>query len=111
MKKVPVLLASLTLAMATSLANAEARGGEEIYQKACMACHANGAAGAPKTGDAAAWEARVAARGADGMLATVKTGKLGGDGNPIAMPPMAMCMDCTDEEFQAVIDYMSAQPE
>lgn len=35
------------------------KSGEEIYASVCMACHATGAAGAPKRGDAAAWEARM----------------------------------------------------
>lgn len=33
--------------------------GEEVYKLACGACHATGAAGAPKTGDAAAWAPRI----------------------------------------------------
>ena len=34
--------------------------GEEVYKMACAACHATGAAGAPKFGDAGAWGARIA---------------------------------------------------
>ena len=37
-----------------------ARSGQEIVQAACAACHATGVAGAPKTGVAADWTARVA---------------------------------------------------
>lgn len=33
--------------------------GEQIYQGQCAACHAQGVAGAPKVGDAAAWAARL----------------------------------------------------
>jgi cytochrome c5 len=33
--------------------------GEEVYKAQCTACHAAGAAGAPKTGDAAAWAPRL----------------------------------------------------
>lgn len=108
MKKTTLFIASLLLVTGV---NAEDRSAEDIYEKACQVCHANGAAGAPKTGDDAAWAARKGARGLEGMLATVKTGKLGGDGNPTAMPPMAMCMDCSDEEFKAVIEYMSKLPQ
>ena len=108
MKKLSILLASVLL---IGFANAEDRSGEEIHQKACGVCHANGTAGAPKTADAASWAARESARGAAGLLATVKTGKLGGTGNPTAMPPMGMCMDCSDAEFTAVIEYMSAAAE
>jgi cytochrome c5 len=40
-------------------ANREMRSGEEVYKAQCAACHAVGAAGAPKFGDAGAWGARV----------------------------------------------------
>jgi cytochrome c5 len=33
--------------------------GEQVYLAQCNACHAQGAAGAPKTGDAAAWGPRL----------------------------------------------------
>jgi cytochrome c5 len=33
--------------------------GEEVYKAQCTACHAAGAAGAPKTGDSAAWAPRI----------------------------------------------------
>ena len=105
MKKLSILAAILVL---TSGVNADSRSAKEIYQKSCAVCHANGAAGAPKTGDTAAWQAREAARGEAGLLATVKTGKLAGSGNPTAMPPMGMCMDCSDDEFNAVITFMFA---
>jgi cytochrome c5 len=40
-------------------ANREMKSGEEVYKAQCAACHAVGAAGAPKFGDAGAWGARV----------------------------------------------------
>lgn len=33
--------------------------GEQVFQTQCAACHATGAAGAPKLGDAAAWGPRI----------------------------------------------------
>ncbi|MDQ3215163.1 MAG: c-type cytochrome, partial [Pseudomonadota bacterium] len=33
--------------------------GEAVYTAACSACHAAGLAGAPRTGDAAAWAPRI----------------------------------------------------
>ena len=40
-------------------ANRALKSGEEVYKAQCMACHAAGAAGAPKFGDAAAWAPRI----------------------------------------------------
>lgn len=36
------------------------RTGQEVYAAQCTACHAGGAAGAPKSGDTAAWAPRIA---------------------------------------------------
>ena len=38
---------------------AAVRTGEQVYQAQCTACHSVGAAGAPKTGDEAAWAPRI----------------------------------------------------
>ena len=45
---------------ATAAASSGPRGGEEVYNAACVACHSTGAAGAPKYGDVAAWADRIA---------------------------------------------------
>jgi len=37
----------------------ELRAGEVVYKAQCSACHAAGAAGAPKFGDTAAWAPRI----------------------------------------------------
>lgn len=36
-----------------------AQAGDAVYNATCAACHASGAAGAPKTGDNGAWSARI----------------------------------------------------
>lgn len=53
---------------------AAARTGEQVYQAQCAACHATGAANAPKFGDAAAWGPRVAT-GFEALLNSVLKGK------------------------------------
>lgn len=73
------------------------------YNKSCSVCHAGGVAGAPKTGDAQAWEPRMA-KGLDALLASVKNGLN-------AMPPMGMCFDCSDEEYKELIKYMATPGE
>ena len=40
-------------------ANRPLKSGEEVYKAQCVACHAAGAAGAPKFGDEAAWTPRL----------------------------------------------------
>lgn len=93
--------ATEAVAVADSGAAAAPKSGEEIYNSNCMACHATGAAGAPKTGDAAAWAPRIAA-GEDSMLANATKGMN-------AMPPMGLCMSCSQAELQSAIDYMLGQ--
>lgn len=50
------------------------RTGEQVYQAACTACHAAGAAGAPKTGDAGAWAPRLKT-GYEALLGSALKGK------------------------------------
>jgi cytochrome c5 len=69
------------------------------YNKSCAACHASGAAGAPKTGDVAAWAPRME-KGMDVLVASVGNGLN-------AMPPKGMCYDCSDAEYQALIEHMA----
>ncbi len=69
------------------------------YNKSCIACHASGAAGAPRTGVAADWEPRIA-KGMDVLLAHTTNGFN-------AMPPKGMCFDCSDADFTALIEYMA----
>lgn len=68
-------------------ANREMKTGEQVYQAQCSACHATGAAGSPKFGDAAAWGPRIAT-GFDSLLNSALKGKgamgaqAGGDFEP-----------------------------
>ena len=50
------------------------RTGEQVYLAQCTACHSAGAAGAPKTGDTAAWAPRFKL-GYDGLLSSALKGK------------------------------------
>ena len=50
------------------------RAGEDVYKAQCSACHAAGAAGAPKVGDAGAWAARIKT-GYDALLNSALKGK------------------------------------
>lgn len=53
---------------------ASMKTGEQVYAVQCSACHATGAAGAPKTGDAGAWGSRLAS-GFEALLTSALKGK------------------------------------
>ncbi len=72
---------------------------EAIYAKSCSMCHNGQLPQAPKKGDVAAWEPRLK----QGMPTLVKHVTDGFN----AMPPRGLCMDCTAEDYEAVIEYMS----
>ena len=55
-------------------AGAVVRTGEEVFKQQCSGCHAVGAMGSPKFGDAAAWGPRVA-KGFDALLTSALHGK------------------------------------
>ena len=75
----------------------------EKYQQACQVCHATGVANAPKVHDAEAWKPRLD-KGMDALLSSIKNGLN-------AMPPGGMCSDCSDEDYKALIKYMSSPKE
>ena len=74
-------------------------GVESNYAKSCATCHNAGVAGAPKLGDIAAWEPRLA-KGTDVLYGSVINGL------PPAMPAKGMCFSCSDDELRALVDYM-----
>ena len=55
-------------------ANRELKSGEDVYKAQCTACHAVGAAGAPKFADAGAWGARIKT-GYESLLNSALKGK------------------------------------
>lgn len=94
------IAASVALASFMVAAPAFAEPNMDKYNRACTACHVSGVAGAPKSHDVAAWETRMA-KGMDALVASVKNGLN-------AMPPTGLCADCSDEEYQELITYMSS---
>jgi cytochrome c5 len=79
----------------------EPQTGEQVYKAVCAACHATGAAGAPKFGDAAAWAPRLS-KGYDALLTSVIKGKNAmparGGSNPA---------DISDYELGRAVVYMA----
>ncbi len=91
-------VAQVAIAAATGGSAGAERTGEQLYQTACMACHATGVAGAPKMGDNAAWAPRLA-QGLGGLLKTVINGKN-------AMPPKGGS-DASENELAHAIVFMA----
>ncbi|WP_321865320.1 c-type cytochrome [Paraburkholderia tropica] len=75
--------------------------GEQVYQAVCSACHASGAAGAPKFGNAGDWAPRIA-QGYDTLWHTALSGKG-------AMPPRGGTSpdDYSDYEIGLAVAYMA----
>ena len=75
--------------------------GEQVYQAVCSACHAAGAAGAPKFGNNADWAPRIA-QGYDALLHSALNGKN-------AMPARGGTSpdDYSDYEISRAVVYMA----
>jgi cytochrome c5 len=94
-------VAELAVAESGGGAAKAAQTGEQVVQQYCAACHATGAAGAPKIGDQGAWAKRIGA-GLDQMLKNAVAGKG-------AMPPRGGAADLSDRELAGAIVHMANQ--
>jgi cytochrome c5 len=72
--------------------------GEDVYNQFCFACHATGASDAPIFADVEAWAPRIA-KGMDELMNSTING-IG------MMPAKGTCMNCSDDDLQAAVDYM-----
>ncbi len=79
-------------------ANRPLKSGEEVFKAQCAACHATGAAGAPKFQDVAAWAPRIKT-GLDALLNSALKGKN-------AMAPQGGG-DHSDVEIARAVVYMT----
>jgi cytochrome c5 len=93
--------AAAPAAPAPSTPSPDLAHGQQIYRQACAFCHDKGVAGAPKTGDAVAWNPRLA----QGMEA-LYTASLRGKG---AMPAKGGNPSLGDADVKAAVDYLVAQ--
>lgn len=102
-----LIMAAFAMALASSSAIAKNHGahtaktGEQVYQHACVACHASGVAGAPKLGDAKAW-APLIAEGQHILTAHAWVGVR-------AMPAQGGAPDLTLEEFARGVAWIASQ--
>jgi len=101
----------LVVAGATAVANGvvpaanAAADGKGTYDKACVACHGAGVAGAPKIGDKAAWGPRIA-QGNDTLYTHAVKGFQGKKG---FMPAKGGNAALADGDVKAAVDYMVGQ--
>jgi cytochrome c5 len=79
---------------------ASLKSGKDVYAAQCTACHAAGVAGAPKSGDAAAWAPRIKT-GYEALLTSALKGKgaMGAQGGG----------DFSDVEIGRAVVYMANQ--
>jgi cytochrome c5 len=77
------------------------QNGQAVYTAVCAACHATGAAGAPKVGDAGAWSARIG-QGYDTLVQHAVQGIR-------AMPAKGGNPDLDDVEVARAVVYMANQ--
>ncbi|MFO5967062.1 c-type cytochrome [Pseudomonas aeruginosa] len=94
MKK--LLLAATVVAVAVTAQAAQ--DPEAVFNRTCGACHDGQLPVAPKKGDHAAWEPRLA-KGMPTLVQHVTNGFN-------AMPPRGLCTDCSAEDYQATIQWM-----
>jgi len=85
---------------AKTTAAGDAGAGRKLYDTVCMVCHAAGIAGAPKTGDKAAWKPRIAT-GNEALYNSALKGKN-------AMPAKGGA-SAPDADVKAAVDYMVGQ--
>lgn len=76
--------------------------GGRIYRKACYACHQSGLVGAPRLGDGAAWEPRIAR----GVAVLVEHALKGFQGDSGIMPPKGGHAYLSEDEVAAAVGHM-----
>ncbi|MDD2728982.1 c-type cytochrome [Malikia sp.] len=87
-----------TVELQVATAGGAPKTGEQAFQAQCAACHATGALGSPKFGDAAAWAPRIAT----GQAALTNSALKGKN----AMPPQAGGA-LSDLEVSRAVAYMA----
>ena len=79
----------------------KALSGKDVYNAACVSCHASGAAGAPMTGNQDQWADRTS-KGNDALYASAING-IG------VMPAKGGISTLSDEEVKLAVDYLISE--
>lgn len=96
--RVKFISAAVAAGLLVAAGHSLAADGKAVYEATCAACHATGAAGAPKFGDKAAWAPRIKAG-----VAALHTSALKGKN---IMPPKGGNASLPDADVIAAADYM-----
>jgi cytochrome c5 len=78
------------------------KDGTEVYENVCKACHGAGIAGAPKSGDKAAWGPRVA----KGKATLYEHAVKGFTGTAGIMPAKGGRTDLSDDLIHQAVDHL-----
>jgi len=105
MKKTVLFAAMAVVMVSASVQAADLTAGKKTYDMACFACHATGAAGAPKVADKAAWTARIA----QGDKVMNDHAIKGFQGKKGFMPAKGGRADLTDAAVANAVAYMVAE--
>jgi len=92
-----------TVVIAEATAPKGSMTGEQVYAQICKTCHEPGLAGAPKIGDKAAWQPRIA----QGEQTLVQHAIHGFQGKTGVMPPKGGNANLTDEEVHRAVVYLA----
>ncbi len=99
------LLLAVTLIFLAGSDNHSFADGQSDFEASCTACHGFGIAGAPKVGDKENWAPRIE-RG----MATLYSNAINGfSGNSGYMPAKGGFSNLSDEQIEAIVDYMVEQ--
>jgi len=103
MKKMLVVAAMGAVMMVSGQAfAADSDLGKKTFDSVCFACHATGAAGAPKFGDKAAWAPRIK----QGLPTLENHALKGFTGKSGTMPAKGGRTDLPDADVKAAVQYM-----
>ena len=91
-----------TTAGAAGAGPAPVKTGTDLFEQACKACHGPGIGGAPKAGDSAAWQPRIA-KGKDVLYDHALHGFTGSAG---MMPAKGGRVDVPDDIVKQAVDHM-----